>query len=148
DEVDEYLKRGEQAEGLCDEDTAPEPLEEAISEPGDVWVMQPHRLLCGDALSASSYTRLLESESADLTFTDPPYGVDYEGKTKQRLKLQNDNLGSQFEGFLGEACRQIVRVTDGAVYICMASSELGALRQAFQAAGGHWSTFVIWAKNA
>jgi hypothetical protein len=40
------------------------------------------------------------------------------------------------------------QVTKGAIYICMSSSEVGTLKQAFEAAGGHWSTFVIWSKNA
>jgi DNA modification methylase len=84
---------------------------------------------------------------ADLSFTDPPYGVDYEGKSKRKLKIQNDDLGEGFENFLRQACENLLRVTKGAVYICMSSSELHTLQQAFQDAGGHWSTFIIWAKN-
>jgi DNA modification methylase len=84
---------------------------------------------------------------ADLSFTDPPYGVDYEGKSKRKLKIQNDDLGEAFENFLRQACENLLRVTKGAVYICMSSSELHTLQQAFQDAGGHWSTFIIWAKN-
>ena len=82
-----------------------------------------------------------------MTFMDPPFGVSYEGKTKKKLKLLNDNLGSHFEGFLRAACTNVLAVTDGAVYICMSSSELDTLKKAFTAAGGHWSTFLIWAKN-
>ena len=52
-----------------------------------------------------------------MTFTDPPYGVDYVGKTKQRLKLQNDNLGRNFAIFLQTACANLLGVTKGAVYI-------------------------------
>ena len=84
---------------------------------------------------------------ADLTFTDPPYGVDYQGKTKRKLKIQNDNLGASFESFLLKACQNLLAVTKGAVYICMSSSELHTLQKVFHAAGGHWSTYVIWAKN-
>jgi hypothetical protein len=148
DELDEYLRRGEGGGGQCDEDAAPEVPEAAVSGAGDVWVMNGHRLLCGDATVAASYQTVLAGKRADLTFTDPPYGVDYEGKTKQKLRLQNDNLGNRFEGFLREACAHMLTVTDGAIYICMASSELDTLQTAFHAAGGHWSTFLIWAKNA
>jgi DNA modification methylase len=59
----------------------------------------------------------------------------------------NDNLGSNFEAFLHDACAHILSVTKGAVYVCMSSSELDTLQRAFRAAGGKWSTFVIWAKN-
>jgi DNA modification methylase len=147
DELDEYLKRGS-GEGLCDEDAAPELAESAVTMPGEQWVLGPHLLLCGDATERASYEKVMGGERADLTFTDPPYGVDYEGKTKKKLKLQNDNLGSQFAGFLRAACENFLSVTDGAVYVCMSSSELDTLKAAFQAAGGHWSTFLIWAKNA
>ena len=50
-------------------------------------------------------------------------------------------------GILGDACVNILQVTKGAVYICMSSSELDTLQRAFRGAGGHWSTFVIWAKH-
>ena len=147
DEIDAYLKRGERGAGLSEEDDVPEVPETPVSVPSDVWVMQRHRLLCGDATVAASYPQLLAEERADMTFMDPPFGVDYEGKTKQKLKLLNDHLGSHFEGFLRAACTNVLAVTDGAVYICMSSSELDTLQKAFTAAGGHWSTFLIWAKN-
>lgn len=147
DEIDEYLKHGERGGGLSDEDAVPEVPETPVSVPMDVWVMKPHRLLCGDATLAASYPKLLAEERADMTFMDPPFGVNYEGRTKKKLKLLNDNLGSHFEGFLRAACTNVLAVTDGAVYICMSSSELDTLKKAFTAAGGHWSTFLIWAKN-
>jgi DNA modification methylase len=49
--------------------------------------------------------------------------------------------------FLQQACANILSVTMGAVYVCMSSSELHTLQRAFIAAGGKWSTFVIWGKN-
>jgi DNA modification methylase len=82
-----------------------------------------------------------------MAFTDPPYNVDYEGKTKKKLKIGNDTLGGKFYEFLRQACANVLAVTKGGVYICMSSSELHTLFQAFTDAGGHWSTFVIWAKH-
>jgi DNA modification methylase len=146
-ELDEYLRQGLTG-GLTDEDTVPELPETAVTVPGDLWILDRHRLLCGDATDRTSYQRVLEGERAQLTFTDPPYGVDYTGKTKKRLKLQNDHLGRQFEGFLQSSCEQILQFTEGAVYVCMSSSELDTLQKAFRAAGGHFSTFIVWAKNA
>ena len=80
-----------------------------------------------------------------MCFTDPPYNVDY-GRTGHGPIL-NDALGAGFEAFLHSACVAVLGVTDGAVYICMSSSELDTLQRAFREAGGKWSTFVIWAKN-
>jgi DNA modification methylase len=87
-----------------------------------------------------------------MTFTDPPYNVDYGSSAKDKLrgnkrKILNDDLGSGFEAFLHEACVNVLSVTKGACYICMSSSELHTLQRAFTAAGGKWSTFVIWAKH-
>jgi DNA modification methylase len=87
-----------------------------------------------------------------MTFCDPPYNVDYANSPKDKLRgkhrpILNDDLGSGFEVFLHDACVNILSVTKGACYICMSSSELHTLQQAFATAGGKWSTFVIWAKN-
>lgn len=88
------------------------------------------------------------AQSPDLAFTDPPYNVDYDGAAKgKKRKILNDKLGDGFEQFLYDACVNVLTVTKGAVYICMSSSELHTLQRAFARAGGHWSTFVIWAKN-
>jgi DNA modification methylase len=76
------------------------------------------------------------------------YGATMKDKLrKKHRRIANDNLGPAFEPFLRDACANILAVTTGAVYICMSSSELHTLHKAFTEAGGHWSTFVIWAKN-
>jgi len=145
-QIDELLARAN-GEGWTDEDAVPEAPETPVSAPGDLWVLGKHRLYCGDATLAGSYDTVLAGCAADMTFTDPPYGVDYEGKTKRKLKIQNDNLGTSFESFLRMACENVLAATKGAIYICMSSSELRTLQKVFQEAGGHWSTFIIWAKN-
>ena len=94
----------------------------------------------------------MSGSKAAMTFTDPPYNVNYGETMKDKLgripiKSLNDNLGEVFEPFLEKACKNMLEFTDGAVYICMSSSELHTLQKAFIAAGGHWSTFIIWAKN-
>jgi DNA modification methylase len=96
--------------------------------------------------------RVLGGQLPDMTFTDPPYNVEYGSSAKDRLrgnkrKILNDDLGTGFEAFLSDACANILSVTKGAVYVCMSSSELHSLQRAFTAAGGKWSTFVIWAKH-
>ena len=148
------LIAGEDAshEGLTDEDAVPEVTDDPISQPGDLWIMGKHKLLCGDATKPEDYTRLLGDELVDMTFTDPPYNVNYANTAKDKLRgknrpIMNDNLGEGFGSFLLDACINILTHTKGAVYVAMSSSELDTLQTAFRAAGGRWSTFIIWAKN-
>lgn len=142
----------DEGEGAGDEESVPELEPEVISRPGDIWVCGRHRVLCGDATAATSYTALLAGERAQMVFTDPPYNVNYANSAKDKLRgtdraILNDNLGEGFEGFLRAAFENLLAHTDGGVYIAMSSSELDTLQSAFRAAGGKWSTFIIWAKN-
>jgi DNA modification methylase len=118
-----------------------------VTEPGDLWVLGEHRLLCGDSTQGEQLERVLERSASDMIFTDLPYNTAYVGKTTRRMTIQNDNLGDQFGAFLSAACRAMLAVNSGAIYICMSSRELHNLFQAFSQAGGHWSTYVIWAKS-
>jgi len=148
EELEELLADPEQTRsGLTDEDAIPDEQEEVVSVPGDVWLLGAHRLLCGDATSTDAIQKVLAGGLADMVFTDPPYNVDYEGKTAKKLKIGNDALGGKFYDFLRDACANMLAVTKGGIYVCMSSSELHTLYQAFAEAGGHWSTFVIWAKH-
>jgi ParB-like chromosome segregation protein Spo0J len=133
-------------------DEAPEPPADPISRPGDLWICGEHRVLCGDATVLADVEKVLDGELADMTFTDPPYNVNYANSAKDKLRgknrpILNDALGEDFGALLYDACVNILTVTKGAVYICMSSSELDRLQEAFRKAGGKWSTFVIWAKN-
>ena len=153
DEIERLLEGADDGPaGNIDDDEAPETPETPVTRPGDLWLLGGHRLLCGDATVAADIERVLDGGLADLCVTDPPYNVDYGNSAKDRMRgnrrrIRNDNLGADFERFLGEACTNILAVTKGAVYICMSSSELPTLQRAFREAGGHWSTFLIWAKN-
>ena len=139
-------------EGQTDEDAVPEVGEAPISRPGDLWIMGPHRLLCGDSTVADSYDRLLQGEQADMVFTDPPYNVNYANSAKDKMRgkdraILNDNLGEGFYDFLLAALTPTVAHCQGGIYVAMSSSELDVLQSAFRVAGGKWSTFIIWAKN-
>ena len=152
DEWDKLIAGDEGTEGLTDEDAVPEITENPVSQPGDVWLLGEHKILCGDATKVEDYKALLGDELADMTVTDPPYNVNYANTAKDKMRgtnrpILNDNMGDGFAGFLLLACQNILAVTKGAVYIAMSSSELDTLQSAFRAAGGKWSTFVIWAKN-
>jgi DNA modification methylase len=153
EEIEGLLRDPEEASaGNTDDDAVPETPEIAVTVPGDVWILGEHRLLCGDATQMADVEKVLGGGLADMVFCDPPYNVNYGATMKDKLrgkkrKIANDDLGQDFEQFLRDACVNILAMTKGAVYICMSSSELHTLEKAFREAGGHWSTFVIWAKN-
>lgn len=139
-------------EGLTDDDAVPEVTDDPVSQPGDVWLLGEHRLLCGDATDPVALETLMGSDLADMAFTDPPYNVNYANTAKDKQRgthrpILNDNLGEGFAGFLSAACANLLAYSKGAVYIAMSSSELDTLQLAFRGAGGKWSTFIIWAKN-
>ena len=155
-DADELLEimAGEETitEGNTDEDAAPEVPITPVSKPGDVWLMGQHRLLCGDSTDVASYDTLLGTERVAMIFQDPPYNVDYANTAKDKLRgtnrpILNDNLGDGFQDFLLAAFKPALARCNGAVYVAMSSSELDTLQSAFRAAGGKWSTFIIWAKN-
>jgi DNA modification methylase len=127
-----------------DSDAVPEPAPLEITRTGDIWLLGPHRVHCGDATSPASLDLLLGGQPADMVFTDPPYGVNYQAGGRQ---IVNDQPGDGFGALLDKACANLLAVTRGALYICMSSSQLHTLHSAFTGAGGHWSTFVIWEKN-
>jgi DNA modification methylase len=150
DELQSYT--GDNADGLTDGDAVPEAPVDPVTKPGDIYVLGNHRLLCGDSTVLENVEKVLEGALADMVFTDPPYNVDYGNAAKDRMRknnrtIMNDNLGDGFEQFLYDASVNMLTVCKGAIYVCMSSSELHTLQKAFVAAGGKWSTFVIWAKN-
>ena len=141
------------AEGLTDEDAAPEPPESPVSAPGDLWLRgdrDRHRLLVGDATVAADVDRLMAGENADLVFTDPPYNVDYEGYTEDRLTIQSDRMtDEQFREFLGRAFASYRRIVkpEASVYLCHSSSWQREFQNALEATGFEVRCQIIWAKN-
>jgi DNA modification methylase len=148
-EVAALLANLESEFGDQGQDQTPPVLETPVSVPGDIWMLGRHRLMTGNALSASCLEQLMQGQSATMVFTDPPYNVNYSGGAGAATSrpIINDNLGAAFGPFIEQACRNILAVTTGGVYLCTSSSELHTVQKAFVAAGGHWSTFLVWAKN-
>jgi DNA modification methylase len=139
-------------EGETDEDAMPESGGPLTSKAGDIWICGEHRVICGDSTDADTYASVLGEDIADMVFTDPPYNVNYANSAKDKMRgknraIMNDNLGEGFYDFLLAALTPTLAHCRGGIYVAMSSSELDTLQSAFRAAGGHWSTFVIWAKN-
>ena len=85
----------EPTEGLTDEDAVPEVPEQPKTVLGDVWVLGNHRLMCGDSTMVDAVEQLMDGGKADLVFTDPPYGVEYQSNMRTKSEkfdvLVNDD---------------------------------------------------------
>jgi DNA modification methylase len=149
-ELARLLAAQDAAEGLTDEDAIPEVPETPVSAKGDLWIMGNHRVLCGDATVQADVLRLISGDEADLGFLDPPYGVDYEGYTEERLKIEGDNMSdAEFKRFLVASFRSLrFAVKPGAsVYVCHSSSWQREFQNALETADFEVRCQIIWAKN-
>src|SRR5450631_3348848 len=150
EELARLLAAQDAADGLTDEDAVPELQETPISLLGDLWLLRDHRLLVGDATDASAVAKLMAGTQADLVFTDPPYNVDYEGYTEERLKIKGDRMSdADFKQFLERAFRSYRTVVKpgASLYVCHSSSWQREFQNALEAAGFEVRCQLIWAKN-
>lgn len=125
--------------------------EEPITKLGDVWKLGSHRLMCGDSTDIEHMKRLMGNEKADMLLTDPPYNVDYVGKTAEALKIENDSMEDvEFRTFLKDAfsvADDVMR--EGAVfYIWHADLEGYNFRGACKDVGWRVRQCLIWNKNS
>ena len=140
------------AEDDFNADAALEEIEEPITKPGDVIILGEHRLLCGDATKQEDYKKLLGGGSPliDLLVTDPPYNVDYEGKTKDKLKIENDcKSNKEFYSFLLEFYKNACNAMKpgAAFYIWHSTRETVNFTKALEEAGLAYKQTLIWNKN-
>ncbi len=119
-----------------------------FSEIGDIYELGPHRLMCGDSTDAKQVETLLDGNTVDMLFTDPPYNVDYEGTAG---KIKNDKMeDNTFYLFLYSAFQNMFNHTKpgGAIYVCHADTEGLNFRNAFKNSGFKLAECLIWVKNA
>jgi site-specific DNA-methyltransferase (adenine-specific) len=136
-----------------DDDAAPDlrPDEVADSQRGQLYRLGRHFLYCGDSTSAEDMAALMQGTRADLIVTDPPYNVDFEGGTKDKLKIQNDNMSEPlFKEFLIKAFKTMLTPlkAGGAFYIWHADLHGQTFREALTESGGQLRQCLIWVKNA
>jgi DNA modification methylase len=150
EELARLLAAQDAAEGLTDEDSIPELPETAVCQAGDLWILGDHKLLVGDATRSDDVAKLMAGAAADLVFTDPPYNVDYEGYTEERLKIKGDRMSdAEFKRFLKAAfhsCRTAVK-PGASLYVCHSSSWQREFQNALESAGFEVRCQIIWAKN-
>jgi DNA modification methylase len=139
---------GEDAPVRDDEDDIRPVPDEPVSRPGDLWVLGPHRLLCGDATSSSDVERLLGDAQPHLMVTDPPYGVSYDpawrnaagaSKTNRTGQVLNDDRSDWHEAwalFPGDVA-----------YVWHGALHAATVAQSLDAAGFQVRAQIVWAKD-
>ena len=123
------------------------------SAPGVLWQLDEHRLLVGDATRSDDVARLLGDQRPAMAFTDPPYNVNLgnhggHAPGSRRRSMANDALDPEaWEAFVRAWARNLLAVTDGAVYVFMSSREWPLVARVLAEEGGHWSDSIIWTKD-
>lgn len=122
-----------------------------MSKPGDLWLLGPHRLICGDATDEPTIERLMDGEKAAMVHTDPPYGVSYETQSGNFAMIKNDDKTHDdlYFTLLLPAFNNYRKHTipEAAFYIWHASSTRRDFEDAMTAAGLVEKQYIIWAKN-
>jgi len=147
--------------GHCDPDEVPEPPQEPISQPGDLWLLGEHRLLCGDATNPDDVARLMAGERAVLMATDPPYLVDYDGgnhpasdgnggaASKDKhwdAYVDHEHAVTFYVDFLNTALKNAL-TEDAAIYECFAVMRSEIVWAAWRATGLLPHQVLIWRKS-
>jgi len=136
-------------DGATDPDAIPAPPDQPITRAGDLIELGVHRLLCGNAASAQDMARLMQGARADCLWTDPPYGVRYEGKTARRLRFEGDDpegLGELLRASFATACA--VLEPGAAIYIAHPAGRGAAVFcEAFLEAGWVLHQTLVWRKD-
>ena len=137
------------------EDETPEPAPVAVTEPGDLWHLGEHRLLCGDSTNAGDVDRVLAGRRPVLVSTDPPYVVDYTGVRPDKTGKDWSNLYREIDikdagGFFRDVFEQVARVMapKAAVYCWHAHSRIGEITAAWEAHGLFPHQVIVWVKPA
>lgn len=127
--------------GNADDDAVPEPPAQPVTVLGDVWLLGKHRLMCGDSTSIDAVERLMDGRKADMVFTDPPYGVDYEGINNDSREGLQDLLQQVFANYV------LTSKPGAPVYVFHSDRCADIFHQVFRE-HFHFSSMVIWVKPA
>ena len=158
DELDRLLNGSSEenvvAEGETDADAVPDVPEDPVSQPGVIYQLGKHRLMCGDSTKAEDVARLMSGGKADLVFTDPPYGVSYRGVNNPGGRLweviENDDLrGEKLSEFLLAAFKNLKASLreKRAFYIWYATSNHVQFELAIRDAGLKPKQVLVWNKG-
>lgn len=128
----------------------------AITQPGDIWILEKHRVTCADALQAESYLRLMEGEPARMVLADPPYNVPIDGHVSGLGQTKHPDFAmasgemstAEFESFLATFCARVCEhAVDGSLhFICMDWRGIGPLLSATRPIYDEQLNLCVWNK--
>ena len=150
-ELEDIMGTDEVLEDDLDEEEALEESKVPFSLRGDVWLLGNNRLMCGDSTDAADVQILMDGKVANMVFTDPPYNVAYEGKTKDKLVIENDDMShDEFYEFLKKVFDNYFNImaVGAPIYVCHADSEGENFRRAYRESGLKLAECIIWVKNS
>jgi hypothetical protein len=134
---------------LTDDDAAPDAPAATSTKRGDMYRMGEHRLLCGDSTDLADVSKLMGDTKAVCMWTDPPYGVNYTGKTKDALTIKNDGA-ADLRGLLDAAFAVASQFLEpgSPVYVAHPPGALNVtFGNAFLGAGWRLHQTLIWNKG-
>ena len=133
------------------EDAPPSPGPRDVRiRPGDLIALGPHRLICGDARRSGDVARLTGPATVRCCWTDPPFGVAYEGGTTERLTIANDSAAGLAE-LLRDSFAAVDRflASGAALYVCHPAGPLSmTFAQAFVDVGWQYRQTLVWVKDS
>jgi DNA modification methylase len=140
-------------EGEKEEAPPPSPPARPVSRLGDLWILNQHAVLCGDATDAAAVSRLMDGALADCVWTDPPYNVDYQGGVRPAGAgpIMNDRMPEVAFGVFLRTALRLMRehmLPGASIYMAHADTVGGLCRRSFERAGFVLSSCLIWEKNA
>ena len=138
-------------DNVVDDEYEVELPEDPKTKTGNIYKLGNHYLMCGDSTNTDDVKKLMNNQLADLIVTDPPYNVNYEGKTGDNLKIMNDNMeNNQFYSFLESAFINLYEsIKDGgSIYVFHADTEGLNFRKAMMSSGFKLAECLVWVKNA
>jgi len=150
DELNALLNPVELTDGLTDEDAVPEVPDEPVTKLGDIYQLGNHRLMCGDSTSIDAVEKLMDGQLADQLVTDPPYNIAYEGGSKKREQIKNDEMAdTEFRQFLKDVyiAADAVMKAGAVFYIWHADTEGYNFRGAARDMGWKVRQTLIWNKD-
>lgn len=156
------LMPDEPPEGLTDDDAVPDVPADAISKPGDIWLLGKHRVMCGDSTSIESVESVMAGGRADMVFTDPPYGMSYgggragkvgstDGTVKKFGVIKGDEkTGDDLISLVRDALASSVVVSKAgaASYICFPWRTYSEFKSALNECGLIPSSCIVWDKKS
>lgn len=158
-DLDDLLKMQiEEIEDEEEDNSIPELTKANKTKPGDIWLLDKHRLICGSCQDIETYKKVTLDKKIDMLLTDPPYGVDYEAKREDMNRRAGNGGGvkhkhiandkhEDYRKFFSDFLSIINFNNYNTIYCFLSGQELHNLRLAFEDCNIKWGDYLIWLKN-